>query len=58
MISPEDLYAIEDARLQRAAAGQGPNEPEPCKKCEGRGFIVAVLPSEPLCPKCHGYGVK
>lgn len=24
----------------------------PCGTCEGRGFIVGVLPSEPPCPDC------
>lgn len=27
---------------------------EACEKCEGRGFIVGVLPSEPPCPNCLG----
>ncbi len=44
--------------LERRSKMGGPEAPEPCEKCDGRGFIVGILPSEPPCPRCLGTGVQ
>ncbi len=36
-LSVNALHELEKARLERAAAGQGPNEIEPCETCDGKG---------------------
>ena len=58
------LHELERARLERAAAGQGPNEIEPCETCGGSGKLPVVVfdpvrvVDELSCYRCLGIGVK
>lgn len=53
-LSINALHELEKARLERAAAGQGPNEIEPCETCHGAKFLTRPIE----CPRCFGTGVR
>ena len=63
-LSVAGLDELEKARLERVAAGQGPNEIEPCEKCNGEGSFWqkesggSLSGTRTLCPRCLGTRVR
>lgn len=58
-VNINSLIELEMTRLERAKAGQGPNDPEPCTRCGGSGRQTmegSVL--KECCMRCLGTGVE